>query len=100
VTITRDHLHPAQHREVSEEEVMKDRAGRPRAEEVTVRQEPKAARMVTYPHPDGPSFVSTGELLPYPYGEDPLDPTTHLEPRRQTTGMIGRLHPKPMRRRS
>lgn len=99
-TVTRDHFHPAYQRDLDEEEVMRDRRNPVRAEDVQVRELPKRDRIATYPNPDGPSFVSTGEVKAYPYGEDPLDPTAQVVPRSEAPGMIGRLHPRPLRARS
>jgi hypothetical protein len=55
------------------------------------QEEPRAARVVTYPYPEGPSRLGTDPVAPY--GEDPTDPTTQPQARVQSTGMVGRLHP-------
>lgn len=65
-------------------------------EELTVarpaqQEQPRRVRPVTYTQPEGPTFV--GSQPTAPFGEDPTDPTTQPQPRIQSTGMVGRLHP-------
>jgi len=100
MTVTRENLHPAYHREVGQEEIMRASGEDIRPEDVSVRQLPERARMTTYPHPDGPAFVSTGQGPVDKYGEDPTDPALQQVPRRRALGMIGRLNPAPQARKS
>lgn len=103
MTVTRDDFNPAvpltlplKHGELHPEQ---DPDGQGRrdltAEDLAVvtpapQELPRRDRIVTYPTPDGPTRLGTVPTAPY--GEDPHDPTTHAEPRRSSTGMVGRLH--------
>lgn len=55
------------------------------------QEQPHRVRPSTYTQPEGPTFV--GSRPTAPFGEDPTDPTTQAQPRVQSTGMVGRLHP-------
>lgn len=57
------------------------------------QQQPHRVRPVTYTQPEGPTFLGTQPTAPF--GEDPADPTTQVQPRVQAAGMVGRLNPAP-----